>query len=402
MSVELTTGDEVPVGQAHVSTRRGMISTTFVYGADYLQRRHAYPLGPDLPLVASAIHVTGLPGAFADAAPDRWGRNLILKRLRATDTGLRAVDELTFLLEVSDVTRQGALRFRQAPDGPPLAPHAEVPPLMSLPRLLRASDQVVAGGDDLAAVKELLQAGTGSLGGARPKASVRDGDSLLIVKFPHPHDDWDVMRWEATALTLARRAGIETPPMRLETVDGRGVLVLTRFDRRGPRRVGYLSAMSLLGARDGEPRDYVEIAEALAESAENAAADLRQLWRRVVLNAAIRNTDDHLRNHGFLRERDGWTLAPAFDLNPNPSPGASRMTGISGAWETGDEVDGLMAAAPTFRLSQAEARRSIAEVLDIVRGWRAVALSFGIPQGELQRFAPVLDDAQDRLQAIAG
>lgn len=395
----------IHVGEAHLSFRRGQVATTFAYVGDYLRHPGAYAIDPALPMHAGRSHVAGLPGAFADAAPDRWGRNLIVKKLqnltaRAGGAG-RALTDVDFLLEVSDVTRQGALRFRSETDGPYLAPHATVPALVSLPRLMRAAERVCAGSDEFGAVKELLEAGTGSLGGARPKASVRDGERLLIAKFPHPQDDWDVMRWEATTLALAAEAGLEVPAHRLVEVDGRGVLLLDRFDRSRSGRVGYLSAMSLVGASDGEARDYVEVADALTESGDDVGADLRRLWRRLVFSVAVRNTDDHLRNHGFLRIGRGWRLAPAFDMNPNPSPDAPRTTGIGGAWGVDGEVGGLADLAPACGIAGPESKDIISEVLEAVESWRAVARRYKVTAAEIDRFAPSLDDARSRLARAA-
>lgn len=184
----------------------------------------------------------------------------------------------------------------------------------------------------MTAIKDLLDAGSGSLGGTRPKASVRNGDCLLIAKFPCHHDDWDVMAWEKTALDLAERAGIGTPPREITLVGGKAVLILERFDRDRDRRLGDMSAMTMVERHDGIPGDYLEVAETLTEFGSRTGEDhLRQLWRRIAFWTAIHNTDDHLRNHGFLRDgSSGWRLSPVCDVNPNHGrretdpPGGSR------------------------------------------------------------------------------
>jgi len=178
----------------------------------------------------------------------------------------------------------------------------------------------------MAAIRDLLDAGSGSLGGARPKASVADGDRLLLVKFPHRNDDWDIMAWEKTALDLADAAGLPTPPHRLAKVGRRNVLVLDRFDRDGERRNPYVSAMTLIAGRDGDSHDYTDIAEYLPEHGSNVVSDMTGLFRRAAFSVAIHNTDDHMRNHGFLFHGAGWQLAPVFDVNPNPDLGAARQT----------------------------------------------------------------------------
>lgn len=401
VTVELA-GQNVEVGTAHFSRRRNVLSTSFRYSADYLGRRGAYPIDPGLALFAGSHHVAGLPAAFADCCPDRWGKNLITKQVQAE--ALRdgrtapSLSDFDFLVGVSDLTRQGALRFSNAPGAAYLAPDLTVPKLVELPRLLRAADTVAQDGDDLAAIKALLDAGSGSLGGARPKASVRDGSRLLIAKFPHLSDDWDVMAWEKTALDLAELAGIAVPGRELVTIDGRSVLILERFDRDGENRLGYISAMTLVGADDGEVRDYTEVAEILPEHGSRASQDLQELWRRIAFSVAIHNTDDHLRNHGFIRENPlGWRLSPLFDVNPNPDVAAARVTGIGGSRTRADELTGLLAYAAVFDLDEADAKRVLAEVNDATADWRRVAAANGIAKSEQARFEGAFDGLREEI-----
>ncbi len=228
-----------------------------------------------------------------------------------------------------------------------VGPPSHVPPLVSLPELLRASDELATDEDPTAAVKELLDTGTTGLGGARPKASVRlDDGALAIAKFPHCSDQWDVMAWKATALDLLESAGVRTPTRRLARGGERSVLVLRRFDRTDEgHRVGYISAMTAVSASDGDRRDYAEIAQAVRDLSLSVKADHRELFDRVVASVALGNTDDHLRNHGFLAARGHWTLSPAFDVNPNPDPWQNRSTSIMGADGLPDEIDALLAFA---------------------------------------------------------
>ncbi|WP_020385579.1 type II toxin-antitoxin system HipA family toxin [Kribbella catacumbae] len=400
-------GQTVEVGSAYFTRRNNVTTTAFRYDEEYLARPGAYTIDPSMPLLEGNHTVGGLPGAFADCSPDRWGKNLIAKmvRLKALRDSRTApsVSEVDYLLGVSDLTRQGALRFRTERDGSFLDPDLTVPKLVELPRLLHAADAVEADVDDLAAIKDLLDAGSGSLGGARPKASVRDGQRLLIAKFPHHNDEWDVMGWEKTALDLAERAGIETPTRRLVPVGGRNVLVLDRFDRNGVHRIGYISAMTMVGGRDGVPGDYLEVAETLTEFGSQTTRDLQQLWRRIVFSVAIHNTDDHLRNHGFLRAGpSGWKLSPVFDVNPNPDAGAQRVTGIGGATRQADEVEGLTAYASSFRVGVGDAKEIVREVLDATSEWRQVATGNGVSPGELPRFVAAFDGMRERLERLAG
>jgi serine/threonine-protein kinase HipA len=225
------------------------------------------------------------------------------------------------------------------------------------------------------------------LGGARPKASVRDSDHLFIAKFPHGSDEWDVVAWEKTALDLAAKSGMRVPRTELIKIQGRSVLLLERFDRADGRRVPYISAMTLLEAHDGDAHDYVEIAEALSDVGAVTSGDLRELWRRVAFSVLINNTDDHLRNHGFLREPGGWRLSPAFDINPNPDPGASRQTGIGGAYDWAGAIEALMTYAKDFRLTREAAVETLAEVAAAVATWQESAAANGIHAGAATRFA---------------
>jgi len=388
------------IGTAYTSIRRSNLATSFRYEPDYIARTGAYSIDPELPLAGGtssrAILRTGLPGAFGDAAPDRWGRNMISKRLRAAalDEGRSppSIDEVDYLLGVSDSTRQGALRFKTDETGDFLHSGVEVPKLIALPRLRRAAEKVASSDpDDMTAIKELLDAGTGSLGGARPKASVRDGDQLYIAKFTHPDDEWSVIAWEKTALDLAESAGISVPRRELVRVDDHDVLLLERFDRRSEERIGYISAMTLLQSTDGTHRDYVEIAEALADHGSRPAADLEELWRRVAFSVAINNTDDHLRNHGFLHRDSGWQLSPAFDINPNPNISSARVTSIGGSSDRSTDLLGLMSYAATFGVSGTRARAIISEIVGATKNYRDVARRNSVPSAEIVRFSATLD-----------
>lgn len=390
-------GRTVQIGDLYSTLRRGRLSSTFVYDADYLGRKSAYSVEPALPLSGGNWALDrALPRSFDDAAPDRWGRNLIAKRLRAEAAieGLapRQIDDRDFLLGVSDATRQGALRFTTETGDAFEHPSTSVPKLIALPALLNAADSVARDPDSLTAIKTLLDAGTGSLGGARPKASVRDGERLLIAKFPHHGDEWAVIGWEKTALDLAEDAGITVPNTQLVAINGKSVLLLERFDRNGPNRVGYISAMTLIEGEDGSARDYLEIAEGISEHGARTRADLHELWRRIAFSVAIHNTDDHLRNHGFLRRGPGWVLSPAFDINPNPVLGAHRVTSIGGAQNPIEEIDALLAVASSFDLSGRQARQILREVADAATRWTTVARRNGIVDAEIQRFRAVFDE----------
>lgn len=336
-----------------------------------------------------------MPGAFSDAAPDRWGRGLIAKRAAKSGTKPTAVD---YLLGVSDHSRQGALRFKRTQDGDFEFPAADVPKVIELPELLRAADDITRDPDNQLALKRLLDAGTGSLGGARPKASVRDDEQLKIAKFPNIlSDEWDVMAWERTALDLARMCGVTSPTTRLLQIDGRHVLLLDRFDRTAVGgRLPYVSAMTLVGGEDGQHNDYIDLVEAIEENGSRVVKDLVELWQRVAVSVVIHNTDDHFRNHGFLRTTPaGWSLAPVFDINPNPDLQAERGTGIAGATHIDEEFDGLMELAVACRMTPAVAKKKLIGLTTIIlESWEATARANSLGDSELARFAPIFDRAR--------
>lgn len=399
-------GESLLAGRAQFHRARGALaSTTFQYDADYLAHPRAYQIDPALELYSGTQQASGLPGAFADCAPDRWGRNLITKRERAIaleeDRRARTLDDVDFLTGVCDLTRQGALRFRAAASSAFLDSDHIVPKIIRLPELMRAAEVASRDGDqELAAVKMLLEAGTGSLGGARPKAAVQGDDGrLLIAKFPHPEDDWDVMGWEATALDLAKAAGVTVPTYKLIQLEGRHVLLLERFDRTASgQRIGYMSSMTLLERRDGAGGDYVEIAEAIEETGGEVKRDLTELFRRVAVSVGLHNTDDHLRNHGFLRDEAGWVLSPVFDVNPESDP-KQRQTTIAGAGDIDDEAEGLMEFARTCRLRPGQMREELDRIADVLEQWRDTAAANGIRSAEINRFSSEIDQGIAVLRA---
>lgn len=367
VSIELA-GTTHSVGILHVTENRGTITSVFSYDDSYLRLPAAYSIDPQLPLMrGNQVVLGGLPGAVRDASPDRWGRNLIQKSILAHHSGhgSRFVGEVDFLLGVSDATRHGALRFRTDPQGPHLDNTSTVPPLLQLGRLRQAAWQISTDSDG-EAVKELLGAGTQSLGGARPKAAVHDGDRQLLAKFSHPTDDYDQVGAECVALDLATLAGIDTPWHDLITLDSNRALLVERFDRTPTGRIGYISAMTLTGLSDGDTVDYVLIGEELQNHGSRVAADLGQLWRRMVFSLAISNVDDHGRNHGFLRDKTGWRLSPVFDVTPDPL-GGPRATSMAGGQSVDECFEALPVIAALWTISsdtQTAIAQDVAEALD--------------------------------------
>ena len=210
---------------------------------------------------------------------------------------------------------------------------------------------------------------------------------MAIAKFPHADDDRDIVLWEAVALELADRAGMAAPGWRIERVAGRRVLVVRRFDRRGGSRVPFLSAMSMLGAADNERRSYLEIADAVRSHGAAPRRDLTELWRRVVFSVLVSNTDDHLRNHGFLYERGhGWRLSPAFDLNPAPTDERARVLATNIDEHDGTaSLDLALGTAAYYGLGPGDAGRVAGEVGRAVGGWRETAAQMGATRRESDR-----------------
>jgi serine/threonine-protein kinase HipA len=398
-------------GRLWAHTRKSKDTATFEYDRDWLANPARFSLEPALQLGPGPFHTpAGKPlfGAIGDSAPDRWGRVLMRRaeRRRAEKAGQtpRSPREIDYLLMVNDQARQGALRFAFEPGGPFLQVDdaARIPPLIELPRLLSAAEHVIGDSDSDEDLRLLLAPGS-SLGGARPKASVRDKDgSLAIAKFPHKDDEINTVLWEAVALALALKAGIPVPPWRLENVAGKATLLLRRFDRAGAVRIPFLSAMSMLGASDNEARSYLEFADALRQHGAAPKQDMHMLWRRIVFSVLISNTDDHLRNHGFLYEGpQGWRLSPAYDVNPVPADIKPRVLTTAIDAEDGTaSFDLALSVAEYFELELPAARAIAADVGQAVSTWREEAAKAGLTASEIGRMASAFEH-EDLKAALA-
>jgi serine/threonine-protein kinase HipA len=391
------------VGRLWARMRGGRESATFEYDQSWLAHPDRFSLEPALKLGPGPFHTeSGKPlfGAIGDSAPDRWGRVLMRRaeRRRAEREGQRprTLSEIDYLLRVDDEARQGALRFAEREGGPFLAAEGptKIPPLLELPRLLSAAERVLSDTDSDDDMRLLLAPGS-SLGGARPKASVRDrGGQLAIAKFPNKGDELNAVLWEAVALTLAAKARVAVPAWRIEIVADEPVLLLRRFDReRGGVRRPFLSAMSMLDAKDNEPRSYLEFVDALRQHGAAPKEDMHELWRRIVFSILISNTDDHLRNHGFLWAGPaGWRLSPAYDLNPVPTDIKPRVLTTAIDLDDGTaSLDLALSVAPYFELVPREARRIVAQVGRAVATWRREAVKVGLTASEVDRAASAFE-----------
>ncbi len=390
------------VGRLWTRSNKNRESASFEYDTGWLGHPARFSLEPALKLGPGPFHTTAdvpMFGAIGDSAPDRWGRTLLrrMERRRAEREGraLRTVSEMDYLMLVDDEARQGALRFAEYEGGPFLRENDDkrVPPLIELPKLLSATERVIEDKDTDEDLRLLLAPGS-SLGGARPKASVRDKNGrLAIAKFPRKDDEYNTVAWEAVALSLAAKAGIAVPSVELLKVARRPVLLVRRFDREGTLRIPFLSAMSMLGAKDNEMRSYLEIVDALRQYGAAPKADMEALWRRVVFHILISNTDDHLRNHGFLYQgQEGWRLSPAYDLNPVPIDIKPRV--LSTAINEDDATASLPLAievAGYFELDNNRAKEIAAEVGRAVSKWQNEAARLGVTKSEVERMASAFD-----------
>ncbi len=399
----------VLVGRLWARERAGRETSSFTYDRNWLQSRNAFALAPNMPLSPGQFHSPkSLFNAFTDPAPDSWGRKLMRRheRARAAQDGraARTLFDIDFLAGVDDFSRLGALRFKVPGSEDFLTGAGQpIPPVIDLAQLLAASDKIERGRESDADVRMMLGPGT-SLGGARPKATVRGkGGELLFAKFPKRDDDWPVTRWEATALALAHSAGITVPGWKLHSVARKPVLILERFDRvEIDRRVAFMSALTALDASDhAEQRSYLELVDVLRQQGAAPERDLAQLWRRMAFNILISNTDDHLRNHAFLHETGGWGLSPAYDLNPTPVEVKPRIHAL--ALDEADATASLETAlkvASSFGLKQSDALTIAHEVGVAVSKWREIAKSSGLKAADFDFMASAFEH-EDLRRALA-
>ena len=393
------------LGVISVQSTRGKEFFSFEFDRAWLKGHPARILDPDLQLYAGPQFTPKSNfGIFMDSAPDRWGRKLILRReaLRARKAGdqPRVPQESDFLLGVYDETRMGALRFKTEEDGSFLNNDGSmpVPPwarLRELEEACRKLDDEREPGEHEEWLNMLIAPGS-SLGGARPKATIAAPDeSLWIAKFPNHDDQSDVSAWEYVVMKMARESGMDVPECRLEKFSKQGsTFLVKRFDRKGKRRIHFSSAMTLLGKTDGadfrDGSSYLELAEFIMRYGSEPERDLRELWRRIVFTIAVSNTDDHLRNHGFLLTKTGWRLSPAYDINPNPR-GYGLSLNIS---ESDNALDFSLALenAHSFRLSATEAENILKKVKGVVSRWKTYANAVGLPRSEQEVMGTAFHD----------
>jgi serine/threonine-protein kinase HipA len=396
------------MGALSARTLRGKEVFSFSYTDEWLLSAQAQELDPDLKLYEGPQYLADDKpnfGLFLDSSPDRWGRMLMDRReaLRAKQESrpYQTLLESDYLLGVNDTTRMGALRFKTAPTGPFLAAESDlsVPPFALIRTLEAASLQLeredTVEDESTQHWLNLLIAPGSSLGGARPKANVRDPEgNLWIAKFPSKNDVEDTGAWEYVANQLAAALGIRVPEAAARQYTQRHHTFLSkRFDRNGEQRIHFASAMTLLGYQDGYDHvtggSYLELVELIERYGAAPTEDLRELWKRVLFSVLIANTDDHLRNHGFLLSPAGWRLAPAYDLNPNPT-GRGLSLNISDV-DNRLSTELCLSVAEYFRWSRAEAQTLLAEAREVISSWSSLARDFGISTRARERMAPAFE-----------
>lgn len=392
------------VGELSYESLRGADSYGFSFAPTWLQTQR------DLFLSADLNNYTGMQytaadrdifGCFSDALPDRWGRTLLNRReqLQAQEQRrpLRRLSSFDYLLGIDDYSRMGAFRFKETPDSDFINsdPMLKIPPLTDI-RTLQEAGRAIEQSEARNALPEkkwiaqLIQPGT-SLGGARPKASVTDLDgALCVAKFPSRSDDYDVELWEHLCHLLARKAGIEVADTKvLKAIGLYHTLISRRFDRTADGgRIHFASAMTLLGLQDGnnaaDGHGYLDLVDFIVQHCTAVESNLRELYRRVAFYICVGNSDDHFRNHGFLLTPKGWTLSPAYDINPTLNPAQSLLiTSVSNQ----AAFSQLRAAAEDYLLTRETADAILDEVQAALQDWPTLATHIGIPRREIAQFA---------------
>ncbi len=394
------------VGQLNHDQSKTGETVRFYYSQGWLDDAGpiaSFALDHELVLAAGAHYAqTGadqLAGIFLDCSPDRWGKMLMDRReaieAREEKRKIRTLRSWDYLVGVNDESRMGALRLFDAGDKKYVDSRSlSAPPITELRALEEAARMLELGQDEEIDkwLKQLIAPGA-SLGGARPKASFRDTDgSLWLAKFPSSEDRRDVGLWEYLTYQLSVDAGIDMPPARALRLSSRGhTFAVQRFDRTPTSRRLYVSAMTRLARNESEGSSYLDIVGAIESEGSSTHINLQltQLFRRALFNIIIGNRDDHLRNHGFLREGNGWVLTPAFDVNPNPDRGEHVLT-IDGNNASPDSSL-LMATAEFYRLAPKAANKVELEVRYAVRGWDKKAKEMGLRNSEIELMKSVIN-----------
>ena len=395
------------IGKLYVDVIKGGETYSFAYDADWLTKnKMRVSLDPQLQPFLGRQFSTGknIFGLFADASPDRWGRVLMNKRERivAGKEGRkpRKLYDSDYLLGVYDETRMGGIRFKLDQDGAFLSDDKETsaPPWAHLRTLEEASRNFENDENAFTDqwLNQLIKPGS-SLGGARPKATVADIEGgLWIAKFPSKNDESDTGAWEKVVHDLARLCGLNVPESKLEKFSKLGsTFLVRRFDRDGTRRIHFASAMTLLGKADGasaaDGTSYLDIVSFIKAHGSNPRADLLELWRRIVFNMAVSNTDDHLRNHAFMLDGNGWTLSPLYDVNPVPY--GDELSLLVDDEDNKISIELAIQISCRFGIPKDAAEKMAEEILEIVRdNWEELAKKYGLSRGQIEYMRPAFSE----------
>lgn len=387
----------LPVGKLRFAFERGRQHSEFSYSQSWTEDPRGFALAPDLPLGLAPFFASSgrsgdpresLLGAFQDAAPDAWGR-MLMERLHGA--GLSEFDMLTL---TDDTTRPGALRFCDGQGRVITGDTAPVPRLIDLEELRGIAAAIERRGEvSNEALRQMAGAG-GSIGGARPKANVMQDGQLWIAKFSSAADASPVERIEVATLNLAREVGLNVPAahLMLETTDS-PIALIRRFDREGPARIPYISARTALQRHGADQGAYTEIAQFIRQHSDNPRADLAELWLRIVFTVLVTNTDDHLKNHGFIYAGEGqWSLSPLFDVNPQPERHRLLKTAILEGEPFEASLDMALDAAEFFSLSLPDARQRAGRMArQIHDSWQVVMRRHGVTGRDLGQLAPAFE-----------
>lgn len=375
---------------------------SFEYSEEWLsETAFEYPIDPNISMYGGRQYPANNNfGVFSDSCPDRWGRALINKRERIEANKEarkpRKLNESDYLLGVFDETRMGALRFKMDKDGPFLSENSDVsaPPWATLRTLEEASRRFEEDENFLNDkwLKQLLKPGS-SLGGARPKANIEAPDkSLWIAKFPSKNDEWNVGAWEKVVHDLAKMCSLDVPESKLETFSKLGsTFLVKRFDRNKDKRIHFSSAMTMLNKTDGanatDGSSYLDIVAFLKAYGASPKQDLLELWKRIVFNMAVTNTDDHLRNHGFILTKTGWRLSPLYDVNPVPY-GDELSLNVNDR-DNSISLENAVDAAPYYNLSKEDAMKIGNGIVEIVNSnWESLAKKYGLSRNSIEYMRP--------------
>ena len=399
--------EPVLLGKLYIGVIKGGETYSFEYDIEWLKKNKlSMNLDPELQPFAGRQFPLGksIFGLFADASPDRWGRVLMNKRERLlAEKERRKPRKLydgDYLLGVYDETRMGGIRFKLDPNGSFLSDDRETaaPPWTSLRTLEEASRNYENDKTELTEkwLNQLIKPGS-SLGGARPKATVADTEGQLwIAKFPSKNDENDTGAWEKVVHDLARMCGLNVPESKLEKFSKLGsTFLVKRFDRSGEKRIHFASAMTLLGKKDGASAadgiSYLDIASFIKSYGASPKSDLVELWKRIVFNMAVTNTDDHLRNHAFILVKKGWILSPLYDVNPVPY--GDELSLLVDNEDNSISVDLAIRTACRFGISETEAKKIAGEMLNVVRdNWERLAKEYGLSRGQIEDMRPAFTE----------